>query len=294
MRRSLFFCVVFLAGCAVWRSVCSGEESSRLMVAVTIAPLASFVEEVTKDAADVMVMVPPGADPHTYEPTPSQLAGLSDADVYVKLGSGMDFEQVWMKKLRSLNKKMLICDSGEGIALIDAGEGGSCCAGRRHAGKDPHIWLSPSNAMIMVRNIERTLSSADPDNADFYAVNARNYIVELSEAERHIRKVLGPFRGKAFVVFHPAWGYFAADYGLEEVTIQAGGKEPAARELTGLVKRAKDLGVKVIFVSPQFSKKSAEVIVREIGAQAVEVDPLSKDYIDNIRYMADELARSAK
>ena len=294
MRRILLFFAVFLAACAVCRAACAGEESSRLKVAVTIAPLASFVEEVAKDTADVMIMVPPGADPHTYEPTPSQLAGLSGADVYVKLGSGMDFELAWMKKLKGLNKKMIICDSGEGITLIDMKESASCGPGHRHGGKDPHIWLSPSNAVIMVRNIERTLSSAEPDNADFYSVNAKNYITELSGAEREIRKKLEPFRGRAFFVFHPAWGYFASDHGLKEVSIQAGGKEPAARELTELVERARSLGVSAIFVSPQFSKKSAEVIAREIGAEVIEVDPLSKDYVRNILRMADELARSAK
>ncbi len=294
MRRSCLFFVLFLASSVVCRDAGAEQESSRLKVTVTVAPLAAFVEEVTKDTADVMVMVPPGADPHTYEPTPSQLAGLSGADVYVKLGSGMDFEQAWMKKLRSLNRKMIVCDSGEGITLIDAEKCVSCVPGHRHGGKDPHIWLSPSNAIIMVRNIEKVLSSAEPDNEDFYAVNARNYIAELSEADREIKSELAPFKGSPFFVFHPAWGYFAADYGLKEVTMQAGGKEPTARELADLVRKGKELGVKTIFISPQFSKKSAEVIAREIGAEVVEVNPLSKDYIRNIRQMADELVRSAK
>lgn len=291
-RRSRIFFALFLAGSVVCRGACAAEESSRLKVAVTIAPLAAFVEGVTKDTADITVMVPPGADPHTYEPTPSQLMGLSDADVYVKLGSGLDFEQTWMKKFRALNKKMIICDSGEGITLLDAQEHG--VSGHRHGGKDPHIWLSPSNAIIMVRNTEKVLSSAEPDNSDFYGVNARNYITELSLLDRDLRRQLEAVRGKAFFVFHPAWGYFASDYGLKEETIQAGGKEPTARQLADLVRKGKERGVKTIFISPQFSKKSTEVIAREIGANVVEVDPLSEDYIPNIRHVAEELARSAE
>ena len=294
MRRSLLFLGIFAAACAACLSVVAEEEGTRLKVAVTIAPLSAFVEGVTKDTADITVMVPPGADPHTYEPTPSQLMGLSNADVYVKLGSGLDFEQTWMKKFRALNKKMIICDSGEGVALIDAGPRVFCSMGHRHAGKDPHIWLSPSNAVIMVRNIERTLSSAEPDNEDFYGVNARDYIAELSKLDGDLRRQLEPARGKTFFVFHPAWGYFASDYGLKEETIQAGGKEPTVRQLADLVKKGRELGVKTIFISPQFSKKSTEVIAREIGAKVMEVDPLSKDYVPNMRRAADEIARSAE
>lgn len=274
----------------------AAKEADRLKVVVTIAPLAAFVSGVTEDTAHITVMVPPGSDPHTYEPKPEQLKELSSADVYVMLGSGIDFERVWMGRLKDLNRKMLICNAGEGVELIDAeehehGHG----AGAHHEGnKDPHTWLSPENAIAMARNIEKALSSADPDNSDFYAVNARRYIVELKRLQAELKEKLAPVKGRAILVFHPAWGYFAKEFGLREIAIEVAGKEPTARELAGILGEARENKCRAVFVSPQFSRRTAEVIAREIKGSVISVDSLAPDYDDNLRRVSEEFVKAMK
>lgn len=289
LRMLLSFALLFVPFSAQAK-----EDGTRLKVVVTIAPLARFVSGVTQDTADIVVMVPPGSDPHSYEPKPEQLKELSSADVYVMLGSGMDFERAWMDKLRALNRKMLICDAGKGIELIDAEEHehGLSALAHRHGNKDPHIWLSPANAVIMVRNIEKSLAAANPDNTDFYAVNAREYIVELKRLDAELKEKLAAQRGRAFLVFHPAWGYFAKEFGLREMAVEVAGKEPTVRELALILEEAKENKCRTVFVSPQFSKRTSEVIAKEIGGTVVSVDSLAGDYEENLRRVAEEFSKS--
>jgi zinc transport system substrate-binding protein len=236
-------------------------------------------------------MIPPGANPHTYEPTPQQLAKLSTADLYIKIGTAVEFELVWMDKLVALNSQMVVCDSSQGIELL-AVTGHYRKSAVYHQGYDPHIWLSPLNAAVMVSNISSALSQFDSTNADFYRSNAQSYIQRLYQLHRQIKDMLLERKGEAFIVFHPAWAYFAAEYGLTEIPIENDAKEPNARQLLNLIKEAKERGIRTVFVSPQFNKKSAEVIAREIQAEVVILDPLGVPYIENILKAAKALVRN--
>jgi len=267
--------VVFAAG--TFLAGVEGKSKFKVIkVAVTILPLADFVENVGKEKVKVMVMVPPGATPHTYEPTPHQIMDMSGAKVYVKVGSGLDFELVWMDKLRKINKNMLICDSSKGIQLFR---------------KDPHIWLSPVNAKIQVENIYKALVKVDPANREYYAKNRESYVDKLEKLDREIRRGLSGVKKRKFMVFHPAWGYFAREYNLEQIAVEREGKKPTLRSITELIKQAKEFGIKVIFVSPQFDVKSARVIAREINGRVVFIDPLAKDYIENMYRVLNELIK---
>jgi zinc transport system substrate-binding protein len=250
----------------------------RINVVVSIFPMAEFVEKVAGDKAGVTVMVPSGADPHTYEPIPSQLKKLNNADMYVMTGSGIEFELTWMDKFKSLNRSMLICDSSAGIVYDE----------------DPHVWLSPVNAMRMVENIKNVFVEFDPLNADLYNNNARAYIKELAVLDKEIKDIFSMTDKKEFIVFHAAWRYFASDYGLKEIPMVYGEKEPTVKELAAIIKKARELSIKTIFASPQFNRKSAEVISKEIGGKVINIDPLAKDYIENIRGAADKIAESIR
>lgn len=274
----LSICVVFAMGTALM-GVEKRSDSKVIRVAVTILPLADFVKNVGGDKVRIMVMVPPGASPHTYEPTPNQLIELSKAKIYVKVGSGLNFELVWMDKLMKINKDMLICDSSQGIQLI---------------GKNPHIWLSPLNAKMQVENIYKALVQVDPVNEKYYARNKKNYLKKLDELDREIRNTLAGIKNRKFMVFHPAWSYFAREYNLEQVSIEKEGKKPTLKTLAKLIEQARALGIKVIFASPQFSAKSAEVIAREIGGRVVFIDPLARDYIANMYKLLNELAQALR
>ena len=277
----------------------------KIGVMVSILPLAYFAEGVGKGMVEVSVMVPPGGNPHTYEPTPLQLGRLSRAKLYVKVGSGIEFELAWMDKLAALNRSMKICDASKGIALREMegrrGHGGGAHGQEgeghdhgAHHGMDPHVWLSPANAAVIVKNIRDALAEADPAHASAYAANARALTAELEQLDGELRRTLAPVRGGTFIVFHPGWGYFAARYGLTQAPIEIGGKEPTGKELAAVVTRARKLGSKTVFASPEFSRKAAEVIAREIGGRVLLIDALAKDYPDNLRRVAAAIAGEAR
>jgi zinc transport system substrate-binding protein len=262
-------------------------------VVVTIVPQADFVEAVGGERVNVTVMVPPGADPHTYELNPSQLVQVSNARMYAKVGSGVEFEFTWMNKLIAHNKKMLVVDCSKGVQLIKVVEDENhAVGGELHLGDDPHIWLSPRNVKIMVDNIYNGLIKIDPDGAAYYTENKDAYLAKLDNLDRDIREGLAGIKNRRFIVFHPAWGYFAKDYNLEQVPIEIGGKEPSAKDIANLIQKAEEQNIKVIFASPEFNPRSAEVIAKEIGGMVIFIDPLAKDYIDNMRMVLKELVQA--
>lgn len=275
-----------------------GEGTAPLTVAVTILPQKQFVEEIAGDYARIIVLVPPGASPHTYEPTVKQLEEISSADVYFKVGSGIDVERVWMDKLGGINTAMTIVDTSAGIQFIAGGHDDETGSGAEHAsgheGSDPHIWLSPRNAQVMVENTFQGLASADPAHAGIYRVNADTYIAKLAALDRNITREIDRAHIRTFMVYHPAWSYFARDYGLVQVPIETDGKEPTPAGIENLIRKAKEENITVIFASPESSTKSANVIADEIGGEVVLVSALDENYRENIKNVAEAFARSGR
>jgi len=272
MRRFLLIAFLLFSSISAW-----AKEENR--VVVTIPPQAEFVERVGGERVKVSVMVPPGASPHTYEPTPRQLMEVSRAKIYVMVGSGVEFEIAWMDKIRRLNRKMLIVDSSKGVKIID---------------KDPHIWLSPRNAEVMVENIYEGLLKVDPAHKEYYRANKERYISQLHALHQEIARSLKGKRKRRFMVFHPSWRYFAEEYGLEQIPIEKEGKEPTPREMLALIRQAKREGIKVIFASPEFNVKGAEAIAKEIGGKVLLISPLERNYLDNMRRLLQALQEALK
>ncbi|WP_440954032.1 metal ABC transporter solute-binding protein, Zn/Mn family [Methanosarcina sp. Mfa9] len=281
----------------------TGEGEEPIVVAVSILPQAEFVEKVGGDKVRVVVMIPPGASPATHEPTPGQLRDVSEARVYAAVGSGLPFEEVWMDKIEAVNSDMLIVDCSEGMKLREIAahnhdedaEGTDHEADHEaeaHTGLDPHIWTSPVNAKVMVENIYGGLVEIDPENEAYYAENRDAYLEELDALDARIRARLEGQEERSFMVFHPSWGYFAAEYGLIMVPVEIEGKEPSVQDLARLISEAKEKDVKVIFVQAQFSTRSADAIAEEIGGEVVVVDPLAKDYVSNMDEVSDIFARN--
>lgn len=280
---ALFFAVLLVSSFLS----CGGKEeaSNKIGVVVTILPQAEFVESVGGDKVSVIVMVPFGANPHTTELTPTQMTEVAKAKMYAKVGSGIEFELTYMDKIEAVNKNMLVVDCSKGIQLIGSVD-------PDEPGNDPHIWLSPSNAKIMVQNICDGLVRVDPANEAFYEQNRDDYLQKLDDLDQEIRTKLAGVQNRAFIVFHPAWGYFARDYNLEEIPIEVGGKEPSAHDVELIIQKAKEFNIKIIFASPQFNPQMAEVIAREIDGRVIFIDDLAKDYISNLRKVSDELAQA--
>ncbi len=174
--------LLMAAGCIQQQEtvVPADNGTTPLTVAVTILPQKQFVERIAGENAHVIVLVPPGADPHTHEPTPKQLEDISKASVYFKVGSGIEFERAWMDKLSGVNPRMTVVDTSTGVQLIsgDHVPDGSEVQG----GADPHIWLSPKNAKIMVENTYQGLARADPVHKAEYRANTDAYLRELDAA----------------------------------------------------------------------------------------------------------------
>ena len=215
--------------------------------------------------------------------------------MYAKVGSGVEFELTWMNKIIEQNKEMLVVDCSKGIQMREMEEHHheeSGYEGEHYGGKDPHIWLSPGNARIMVENICNGLIEVDLRNEAYYTQNRDKYIARLDTLDSDIRVGLSEVTNRRFIVFHPAWGYFAKDYDLEQIPIEVGGKEPSAKDIANLVQKAKEQNIKIVFASPQFNPRSAGIIAKEIGGRVVFIDSLAKDYINNMRLVLDELLKT--
>lgn len=276
-------------------------------VFVSIVPQKFFVQQICKDKVDVQVMVLPGASPATYEPKPQQMAALSQASHYFALGA--PFEKFWLAKIAAANSAMKIVHTDEGIkkrSMVAHHHHEDEHAEEHHeddhakephhgrAGHDPHIWLSPPLVKMQSRAILEAISEADPANRTFYETNFNLFMAQIDELDADLKKTFSGKAGLQFMVFHPSWGYFADAYGLKQVAIEIEGKDPKPAQLKTLIQHAREQGIKVIFVQPEFSTKSAELVAREIGGQVVYAGPLAEDWMNNLRQVADKFKAALK
>ena len=262
---------------------------------VGIAPEAYIVERIGGSHVSVSVLVGPGQNHHTFEPTPKQMVDLAEATVYFSIG--LPFERRLLEKIREANPSLKCIDAREGISLRKmetADEDAESEQDHGAGAMDPHVWLSPLNAKIIAANICKGLKEVDPVHAADYENNLSPLRNELEALNTRIAGILAPFKGRAFYVYHPAFGYFADAYGLKQTSIEIEGKEPTPRQLAELITRAKADGVRVIFVQQQFPRRPAEAIAEEIGCAVVSIDPLSHDYIANLERIAEELRAALK
>jgi zinc transport system substrate-binding protein len=263
------------------------ESNSKIGVIVSILPQEEFVRSVGGNMVNVTVMVPPGANPHTYEVIPAQMVQLSGAKIYAKVGSPLEFELTWLDKLIAQNRDMLVVDCRKGIELMQSTD-------PDEPGIDSHIWTSVRNVKIMVGNICDGLSKVDPSNRQYYERNRDDYLMKLDSLDSDIKSTLAGAADRTFIVYHPAWGYFARDYGLKQLGIEREGKEPQAAYMARLINQAKTSNIKIIFVSPEFDTRSAEAIAHEIGGSVVAISDLSPHYLENMRNVAQALKGAFK
>lgn len=286
MRGAAFALLVSLAllfsGCASQPAAGGGK----MGVVVTILPQKQIAERVGGSHVEAVAMVPPGASPHSYEPTPQQMAKVADSEIYFMVGSGVEFERAWMGKVLQTNPQLKVVNGSENIVLMEMqahGHEEEETGEHEEEGMDPHVWTSARNTGEMAKSLHAALARSDPANAQEYRENLDAYLAELGALDRGAKESLAGAGGKEFIAFHPAWGYFARDYRLEQIAMEEAGKEPTPQSLADLVQKAKERGIKVVFVSPQFSEQSAGALANEIGGSVVAIDPLAEDYIGNMK-----------
>jgi zinc transport system substrate-binding protein len=256
------------------------------------------VEKIGGPLVDVYVMVRPGQNPHTYEPTPKQMSSLADTDIYFSIG--VTFEDIWLDKIASSNPGLRIVSTYEGIKRrtiekhSHEGEGSGDSHNSPSESLDPHIWLDPNLVIHQAKIIADALIRFSPANKLALEKNLNLFVQEMTDLDKNIRKELKGIKSKAFLVFHPTWGYFTDEYGLEQIAIEKEGKEPSARHLAEIIELAKKKNIKIIFVQAQFSRTYAESIATAIGARVISVDPLSADYTNNLLKIAKIMAENLK
>lgn len=295
MKNSLKLVLLGVLGLFVFTLDLSAAEKTQ-DVFVSILPQEYFVKRIGGDRVKVTALVQPGSSPATYEPTSQQLAGLAEAELYFRIG--VPFENGFISKIKGINDNLQIIDTRKGIKLRTmekhhhgaGSEEHSSDEKHHNAVKDPHIWLNPINVKIQARTIADALVSVDPEGKSIYEGNYVDFCKDLDKLNKYIADTLMPLKGKILMVFHPAWGYFADQYGLKQHAIEIEGKNPAAKQLAEIISEAKEEKVKVLFVQPQFSKASATSVAEAIGGVVVPVNPLSEDYINNLKVIADKIA----
>jgi zinc transport system substrate-binding protein len=267
-----------------------------ITVFVSLPPQKFFVEHIGGTHVETHVLVGPGQNYHTYEPSPRQMAALARADMYIQIGA--PFEEIWLPRLREANPRLKLVDSILGITprqLEEHGEehGEQHADGDHHAAgaPDPHYWTNPLLVKIMAGHIRDALAEFDPPQRAVYEANYQRFSAELEALDAEIRALLQPLPQRRFMVFHPSWGYFADAYGLRQIPIETAGKEPGAKTLAGLINLARREQLKTILAQQQFNRRNAELIAEAIGGNIALVDPLAENYMENLRLVAQVLAR---
>jgi zinc transport system substrate-binding protein len=283
----LIFCLTLFVTLA-FISTPGRASAEKMKVVAGIAPLADFARQVGGDKVSVILLLPPGASPHTYEPTPGIFGEIASAKVFIKVGHG--FESWADRLIAAANPGIITVDCSEGVDLLRLG-GDDRKTDITAYSADPHIWLDPLICITIIEKIREAFSEIDPADADFYKKNAGSYIEKLRELDKEIEEAVRDFKTKKFVTFHPAWNYFARRYGLKVIGVieEGPGREPTAKHLGELLDKLKTLDTRIVFAEPQFSPRTAEAIAREAGAKVVILDPVGgqkgrETYLKTMRY----------
>jgi zinc transport system substrate-binding protein len=290
---ALLLVAILISACGA--NAAAPANPDTLNVTVSILPEKYFVERIGGSHVTVNVMVGPGDSPHTYEPKSDQMTALSHSVLYFAIG--VDFENAWMDRIATANPNMQIVDVSadlEKIPMVAHNHAGETpAATNTDTGElDPHVWTSPENVKVISQSIYQALSEKDPANQAEYQANLDAFIQDIDTLESDIQTSLANISSNTFIVFHPSWGYFARDFGLDQIPIEIQGSEPSAQELAGMIDEAKAENVKVIFGQPEFSTKTADYIAQEINGQVILIDPLAEDWLDNLRGVADTFAKA--
>ena len=266
--------LVLTTGCQV-----QDKESSKKSITVSILPEKYFVDRISGNRYDVHVIIPPGANHEAFDPTPRQIQDLENSIVYFRIGY-FEFEPVLTKELESINKKLMIVNVAGGIELIHTGDEDHLTEGL--AGVDPHIWLSPVEVKTMVSNIYHTLITIDPDQASLFEGNYNQLINELDSLDKKLIPLFQNARLRKFIIYHPALGYLARDYGLEQIPIEREGKNPSPAYLRNIIDLARKDNIRTILIQKEFDINNARAVADGINGTLVIIDPMAYDWFKNM------------
>ena len=263
------------------------------IVVVSILPHAYFVDQLAKDMVDVVTLVGEGQNPHSYEPSPSQMAKLAKAKLWIL--SGTDFEFSLRQKVTNLYPNLVIVDGTEGMTFRQLEEHGH----EEEEGHDVHdlnidrhTWLGHQQVKVLLANTKEALFSVlDADNRQIVENRYQSLISEIDALFASLAIQLEPLSGSTVFVYHNSFGYFLDAFSIKQEAVETGGKEPTAKALATLIEKAKVERPKVIFVQKQFPVASAKTVADAVSAVVVSLDPLAYNWMGSIKTMADALMK---
>lgn len=296
----LFAAILFLSGCKDDSKISEKtKKKQKMLIYTSVQPIAFIAAKIAGRYAKVKALIPPGKSPHSFSIIASDLGKMSKAKFFFSVR--LPFEELKLKKAFG-NSAVKWVDITRGIKFLPLDESlnhANCEHGHAehdHAVElmDPHIWLSPENDIILARNICAALSKAMPQQAPYFELNLKSFTRCLSGLDGKLEKMLKPYKGKIFLVYHPAFGYFAKRYGLKQEAIELGGKSPTAKHLQVVIALALKKNVRIIFVQPEFNRKAANIIAKTIKGTVVKLDPLAYNLINNYIRFAAEIQTAMK
>ena len=282
MKKLIYILTLFIL------SACENttQKSEKPILTVTLEPLRYFTEAIAEDNYEVVSMVPKGSSPESYDPTPQQLVNLSKSQAYLRIGY-IGFEQAWMKKLEANCPNMKVYDTSKGIDLIR--DKGHWHGDHFHeGGVEPHVWNSTQNALIIADNIYQALCELDSTHQEDYQKRLDVLKQTIRQTNANVHTLLEN-ADSTFLIYHPALSYFARDYGLKQVSIEEGGKEPSPAQLKALIETCRNENVHTIFVQQEFDQRNAQLIANELGVNIVSINPLSYDWVKEMIRIAEAL-----
>lgn len=307
MQKYLYIILLSALTLACGSGTKNGNAGEKRVLTVTIEPQRYFLDQIVGNAFTINTLVPPGTSPETYEPAPSVMINMGKSDIYFMVGD-LGFENAWSKRLAENNPDVAIVSCSEGIERMeghdhshdDHGDGHDHGlhhhADNReylhaHSGIDPHVWSSPLAVKIFVRNMLDAVVKADPDNEEIFRSNFDEFSVKIERTDSLIRDLLKDAPSRSFIIYHPALGYFARDYGLHQYSIEFEGKSPSPSQIKELVDVARKEKINTVFIQRGFDSKNAAVVAQEIGAEVFEIDPLRYEWDEELLRIATILAR---
>lgn len=273
MKKLLILIVFLVTATAV-------NATPKIKTVVSILPLKYLVQRVGGNLVTVDTLIGQGQNPELYEPQPMQVAILANAAIYYQIG--MPFEQTWIKKIKKLNPNISISDVRKNVKFI-----------YNDGVADPHIWTSPIVAKHIAKNICDSLIAIDANNKNIYITNYLAVIKDLEHLDQALKTKLANIKTSTFLVFHPAWGYFAEHYGLKQLAVEIEGKESGPKDLLEVIHKVEQQKLKVIFIQPQFGSAQAKALAKTLHIAVDTLDPLAENYITNLRNVAEKIANSS-
>lgn len=297
-QRTNKLILLIIAFSALFLFSCEKKESDRTILSVTIEPQRYFLEQIVGDKYEVKSLIPPGANPESFDPTPLQMLTLNNSKAYFKVGF-LNIENNLIEKVGKENNIKII-DCSENIDIIGdnhehhhhEGKEVDHEHGHSHDGSDPHYWNSVSSAKKMLQTMYQTMTSIDSINAEYYTINYNNALKKLDNEGIKIENLLKNSSAKSFIIYHPSLSYFARDYGLNQLSIEHEGKAPTPITLKNLIKQAKDENIKIVFMQTEIDTKNAEIIAKEIDAKIIPLDLLSYDWDKVMLQLATDIAKN--